>query len=293
MAISDWIPEVWAARFTRRLRDQLVWGNFVDRSYAPMVVSYGDTIHIPTFSKSTTMRDYTVATDIAAPERATGDKIDMEINKQKYFNIAVDDINAVQSRPNILDEFMTDAAFQSAKVIDTDIKAEFVTNYLAARENEVTGTLEAPAFGSNFLKALAKTKRQMDEANIPAQGRWMITHPQVIEAMEVWLLANPIANLYIPATTEQALRNGFSGTLLGIQVYSTTTAYDATVSSTQYWRTVIGQSNTLVAHAAQISSIEPYRIENQFGDAVKGLYVYGTKTIEGTSLHFVRTAKAA
>ena len=171
MAISDWIPEVWAARYTRALRNELVWGNFVDTSHQPEIVNYGDTIHIPTWNKKVTVSDYVIGTALSDPETADGGDIEMNIDKQKAWNLQVYDINQVQSRPNIMDRFMNQAAFDSASQIDTDIKAEFVKNYDASREEEVSGTLEADEFGKAFITAIIKTKRLMTEAHIPLDGR--------------------------------------------------------------------------------------------------------------------------
>ena len=39
-----------------------------------------------------------------------------------------------------------------------------------------------------------------------------------------------------------------------------------------------------ISYAGQITEIEPYRPEKTFADAVKGLFVYGTKVIEPKAL---------
>ena len=295
MAISDWVPNIWSAAFTRKLRDTLVWGGRIDRSFSSgEILRYGDTIEVPTYTKEYTIGDYTPGTDISAPETADGGKITLTIDKRKYFNFKVDDVHAAQSKPDIMERTMREAVRNMADTIEDDIKAEIVKNYVGTREEEVSGTLEAATFGTAFLGALIKTKQAMTKAKLPLEGRYMIVAPDTIAGLERYFLTQPPANIFVPATTESTMRNGFAGNLLGYDVFvSETNAYEATVASTKYWRVVLGQSTRLCAHVEQVNTIERYRLEKQFADGVKGLVVYGTKTIEGTGYYFIRHAQAA
>lgn len=296
MAISAWVPTIWEARFIRKNEDALVWGQLVDRSWGQgEIIRYGNTIKIPTFTKDFTVRDYTIGTAIEDPEQADGGTVDLSINKQKYFNFAVYDINEVQTKPNIMDRSLQQSAYNMASQMDNDIKAEFITGYDSKREQVVSDKLEANTFGSNFLKALNKVNRQMDEAKLPRSGRWMVTDPQVVEALYNWLTTNGSTNTLvdIPNIREEAVRSGMVGNIAGFQTYVTNNSYSVNVSSKDYYRTLIGQSNQLVAHVSQIDTIEPYRREKHFDDAVKGLMVYGTKMLEATGIYCVRTVQAA
>ena len=57
---------------------------------------------IPKWSKVITVGDYNVDTDIAAAETADGSTVDVELNKKKYFNLQIDDVNEVQSKPSLI-----------------------------------------------------------------------------------------------------------------------------------------------------------------------------------------------
>ncbi|MCB6982590.1 hypothetical protein [Peptostreptococcus anaerobius] len=56
------------------------------------------------------------------------------------------------------------------------------------------------------------------------------------------------------------------------------------ITSTQQ-ELVIDQA---ISYAGQITKIEPYRPEKTFADAVKGLFVYGTKVIEPKALGCIK-----
>ena len=54
------------------------------------------------------------------------------------------------------------------------------------------------------------------------------------------------------------------------------------VSANKY--SVMAGTDQAISYAGQITKIEPYRPEKTFADAVKGLFVYGTKVIEPKAL---------
>lgn len=47
---------------------------------------------------------------------------------------------------------------------------------------------------------------------------------------------------------------------------------------------IMAGTEMAISYAGQITEIEPYRPEKTFADAVKGLFVYGTKVIEPKAL---------
>ena len=98
MAITDWIPQVWSARFLRKLEENRVWGNLVDRSYQEgEIIQFGNSLKIPTWTKDFTVQDYAIGTPLVAPEEADGEEVTLLVNKQKYFSFIVEDIQLIQT----------------------------------------------------------------------------------------------------------------------------------------------------------------------------------------------------
>ena len=293
MAIDNFIPEIWSARFQRHLDDNYIWNNFTLREYEGEIRNQGDVVQIPNFTKSFTIGDYTPGTDIAAPEDVDGGTIELPINKKKYFNFRVDDVNELQTAPNLMDEALQRANVNMVAQLDADAKAEFETAVAAARRITVAGTLEANGFGTKFLEGVSKAKRAMSVAKLPLENRWMIIHPDTVFGLEQYFLTKPPANIFVPASTEQTLRAGFMGKLLGFDTYVTNIARSIEDSGTNYWEVMCGQGNFAVAYASQIAKIEAYRLEKQFSDGIKGLFVYGHKAIEPQQIFVLRHAQAA
>ena len=297
MAVAAFIPQIWSARFTDKLRDALVWGSVMNSAYEGDITAAGDTVKIPTSTTTITVRDYTESTDIADAEEADGTTQDLLIDKQKYFHFYVDDIEEAQTRPNTMDDAMGEAAFQMANAQDNDYRTTITGGFNASRDTAVSVALDAAddAYDIALLKAFTQTGLAMDEANVPQEDRWGIVSPFLRKRLtDRFAISGNGAGVYVPATAEQTLRNGFIGNLLGFRLMVTNKVPEITTGSGQSQvtsdRFFLGQGTSASTRAEQLVSIEAYRPERRFGDAVKGLRVYGSKLVHPSRI-FTITAR--
>ena len=291
MALADFIPTIWAALYTTKLRESLVWGMRCNRSYEGEIRMAGDTVKIPTGTSNVAIGDYTENTDIAQATFANGTTTDLNVDKQKYFHFYVDDIHRTQTRPDIMAEIMRESAFQMAKQTDEDARTEFNTAYDASRSVRVTDDLTATDVTQKIFRAFVKTKNEMNKIFLPQEMRWAVVHPDLISILDDFFVVKGNSNIWFPVSSESTLRNGFAGRLLGFDLYVTTLVPELTVSSKDYWRYFCGQGMEAVTMAEQIVEIESYRPQRRFGDAVKGLNVYGHKAVLPTRLFTIEMQK--
>lgn len=276
MAISDFIPEIWSARFLSNLNKRLVWGSAFGFDHEGEVRD-GDTLKIPTFSKVITVRDYTENTDISDPEVVDGATVDVALDKQKYFNIYVDDVDAVQSRPDLMDKAMERSSYAMALQMDTDYRAEI--NVPAGNVVDLDDAFTADAFTKNLLERFAIVKGKMTDAGIPEEMRWAIISSHTQLALDSHFITRAGTSVFVPATQESTLRNGFVGNLLGFELRLTGQPLTVGTGTDTKTRVVLGQGTENQVGAVQIDKMEAYRPEKRFGDAVKGLQVYGAEII--------------
>ena len=297
MTTAAFIPTIWSARFTSRLMERLPWGQYVNRSYEGELSAAGNTVKIPTPGTSITVRDYVVGTDIADAETTTGTTQDLVIDEQKYFHFLVDDVDRAQERPDQMDDAMRWAAHQMAIEVNQSMQDEFNTAYDAARSTQVSGdpvAADNTTWGKALIRAFAKTKREMTDAFIPEENRWALVSTKMIEGLEVYFTTSNPSGIWLPATQEQTLRNGYMGRLLGFALHATTNTPDgAQVGGKDTHRSFVGQGNEAVSFVNQITENEAYRPEKRFADAVKGLMVYGQKAVLPKRLYTLETQKAA
>ena len=279
MAIAAFVPQVWAARFLDIYYRMLVWGVVVNRQYEGEITQAGDTVKIPTYTRGVTVKDYTKGVAIAAAETPNGTTQNLTVDQQRYYHVLIEDIDRVQTRPDLWGAILFDAARTMAEDTDARIKT-VITDALDTAANRVrlTDTFEDDATPGKLVKAFVTVCRIMDEANVPKEMRWAIVRPRTIELINKFFVDNE-SPMYTPVTNEQVLRNGFAGRLLGFSLLVTTGAASIVVGADTYDRTIFGQGNHWTAHAEQLLEMEAYRPESGFQDATKSLLVYGTKRL--------------
>jgi N4-gp56 family major capsid protein len=282
MAIANFVPEVWSARLLRHLDSRLVYAQptCVNRDYEGEISQAGDTVHIQKVG-AVTAKAYTKNTDMDAPERPDGTTVPLTIDEEWYWNIAIDDVDKVQVNVPLLDRFAERAGRAMAVQVDSAVAAVMV-----AGAGIDIGTSAAPKTVGNGLSddytlyELAVEQRRLLDNNVaPEDGRWFVIPPD----LESSALLDPN---FVPAGANEQ-RTGIIGRMAGFDILKTTAV--PTIEKTgaapyDSWGILFGAGNYATTHANQILHTEAYRIEKQFGDALKGLNVWGTDVIEAASL---------
>ena len=116
MAFSNFIPEIWSARLLEHMDKVHVYANLMNRDYEGDIKAYGDTVHINLLGEIT-INDYS-GSDISDPQELDSTQQNLVIDKAKYFNFMVKDIDNAQSNPKLVDAAMVRASYNMNDVID-------------------------------------------------------------------------------------------------------------------------------------------------------------------------------
>ncbi len=283
MAIDNFIPEVWSARLLENLHKALVYGQdgVVNRDYEGEIKNVGDTVKINSIGPIT-IGTYTKNTDITAPETLSGDQTLLQITEAKYFNFQVDDIDAAQQKPKIMDAAMREAAYGLRDVADQFIASLYVGvasgNTIGDDTNPVVPT------SSDAYDYLVDLGVLLDEDNVPSDGRWVIVPPW----FHGLLLKDNRFVASGSSSADQRLRNGQVGEAAGFMVLKSNNVPND--SGTKY--KIIAGHPMAWAYAEQILKLEAYRPEKRFADAVKGLHVYGAKLVRPSAIAVMTANKS-
>ena len=270
MSISNVIPQLWAARLLQAFDRALVWNNaFTDVSE---LVPVGSSVHIGELVGDVTIADYTREMDITAPEYPDDADNHLQLNRQKYFNIAADDLDRIQSVTPILDEWARKASVAAAEQADDDLVTSWTAGNWAAGTS-TTHTLQTDTpndmFREGLLDKLMGLVKAMDDANVPVEGRFCI-----IPTNTKWHLLKYLVDQGVGtgAIADQAFVQAQLSALLGLNVFVDTNLNDGNGANNPY--AYMGHPSTSVM-ARQVANVEAYRPERRFADAIKGLFVYG------------------
>lgn len=266
MALT-FIPEIWSAMMLESLKKELVYAgpSVVNRDYEGDIANQGDTVRIRSISRPT-IATYTKGSTTITPEQLTDAQRSLVIDQAKYFAFEVDDIDAAQTPGGELEAGLVEAVYGLRDVADQYVAALYTG---AATANQI-GTVSVTT-GALAYTQLRRLKVKLDEANVPQQGRYVVVPP--------WyhgLLLEEDKFVRVDASgTDTGLRNGLVGRALGFDVLMSNNA--PLVTGDDY--AVMAGYPKAIAFAEQINKVEAYRPESAFGDALKGLHVYGAKLV--------------
>jgi hypothetical protein len=261
MAITNAIPEVWAARIKANLLNAHVYGapGIVNREYEGDIADYGDTVHIIGVSP-VTIKAYTKNSTIASPDALTDNETALTIDQAFYFNFAIDDIDVVQTRPKLMDEASRTAAWGLRDESDTYISAQ-----MAGDATNDLGPQTITAAGAAY-ELLVDLGTALTQDNAPLEGRWVVCPPDFYA-----VILKDDRFLHATAVGDANLANGLVGRAAGFDIYQSNQAPTGA--------TVIAGHPMAFSFAEQILKTEAYRPQTLFADALRGLYVFGAKTV--------------
>ncbi|WP_432589945.1 phage capsid protein [Streptomyces sp. HD1123-B1] len=273
MSINRFRPEIWAARLLVGWRKELVYAGptVVNRDYEGDIAEAGDTVRITSISDPT-IGTYVPNVTEVTPEELTDAQRTLTIDQSKYWAFKVDDVDKRQAKGNVMPEAMSRAAYRLADQTDQYV-ASFYTGAVTANVLGSTGSpINVYTQPKDFYdKVIVPLRTRLTRADVPKQGRYCIVPPEGYASL---LLDDRFTDASASGDPN-ALINGYVGRAGGFAIYESNNAPEPTAGV----HVVQAGVNNAVSFAEQINKTEAYRPEKGFGDAVKGLALYGAKLV--------------
>lgn len=264
MTVNNFIPTIWSARLNERFQKALVYGNIVNHDYEGEIQGQGSVVKINSIG-DVTIGDYNKSTGIGNPEELNSDQKQLVIDQAKYFNFQVDDIDRAQANVDLLEKGIVEAAYGLANVADQYI-ASFYTEVKAGNTigDDTTPIIPVKENAYDYLIDLGVI---LDENDVPESDRFV-----VIPAWFYGLLVKD------PRFTvdRNVLSTGYVGNIDNLNVFKSNNVPNNAGAKYK----IIAGHKSAISFAGQVDSVEAYRPEKQFSDAIKGLQVYGAKCIK-------------
>ena len=269
MALENFVPAVWASSLFVRLRKNLVHAAVVNRDYEGEIREYGDQVKINEIG-AIAVTDYAKNTDMNIETLSSAQKT-LIIDQAKYFNFSVDDIDKAQTKPKVIDGAMSEAAYAIGDTVD---------QHLAGLYTQAGNTVTALTVTvGNVLQNLSNMQLALDEANVPNEGRFLPVPPWYHQYL-VMATSGAVSATAVPKVFDDSMIvNGFVGQLFGFNLLMSNNVNN----NSTVWN-LMGFNRAAITHAQQIARIEAYRLEKQFGDGVKGLFLYGSKVVRPAAM---------
>lgn len=276
MAVTNFIPTIWSARLLEGLKKSLVYGSVVNTDYEGEITGQGSTVKINSIG-AVTIGTYDKATGTGDPEELNSAQTTLTVDQAKFFNFKVEDIDKAQSNVNLIDGAMKEAAYGLADVVDQYVAGLYTG--VAAGNTIGDDTTPIVPNSSTAYDNLVDLGVKLDEANVPQSDRFVV--------VPAWFYGLLLKDARFTKDSN-VLATGYVGDVNGMQVFKSNNVPNTT--GTKY--KIIAGYKGAISFASQIDSVEAYRPEKSFADAVKGLQLYGAKLVRPTGIAVLTANKS-
>lgn len=267
MAYNNFKPTVWSKQVLRELEKFLVLDKDCNHQFDGEIKE-GGKVKILGVSRPA-IKEYTKQ-KIGMPEELEGTSVFLDIDKAQYFNFGVDDIDKAQATKGMMESYRTEATQGLAEVYDSHIAKE------ALNAGKKTSTQK--------IDTEAAAKKEVDKALVWLRTNGVYTSRRTVIEVTPWyydLLMNNVIEL--KTNNDEMIKDGVLGMYKGAYVKMSNNLYNDGTDDYMMVRT-----DKAIAAGKQINKVEAYRPHERFEDAIKGLIVYGSKTVRPKELYTIK-----
>jgi hypothetical protein len=260
---GNFIPEIWSKKMQAKFYASTVLGEIANHDWEGEIKGSGSKVIIRAIP-TVTIGDYGIGGTINYQD-LEDDKIELLIDKAKYFAFKVDDIDEVQSDIAIVNKTTQDASEQMKIVVDQDV----LGNVYSDAANTLATTIVTV---TNVLGWIINAGTALDEANVPEAGRWMVIPPWIAGMIK----QSDLKDASLAGDGTSIMRNGRLGMIDRFTLYNSNNIALTGVAASGTFHCMAGTKH-FISFASQFVKTETLRLQNSFGDAIRGLKVYGYK----------------
>jgi len=282
--LNNFQKTVWIANILKSLERVHVFASVANREYEGELKSLGDRVRMLTLG-DVTAKSYTRNADLASPDDLNDAATELVADQAYYFNVKVNDVDAVQQKPSLLKAMSEKAAYAFRAQVDSFFAGLYDQ---AGFQSYSTGTTPWNVTSLNVEDVLIAAGEQLSDADVQLENRFLIV-PNWFQSKLI------LAGLATKTSNDELWANGFIKRVLNWDLYLSNNVSHTTPSTGVHGKIIGGIKNESLTFASVISQIEAYRPEKRFEDAIKGVYVFGGKVArpdKTITIHATKTAEA-
>ena len=266
----NFIPEIFSKLLQSKFYAQSVLPAISNTDYEGEISGQGDKVTIRTVP-AVTINDY--AGSITNQELTTA-KVELLIDKAKYYSFKIDDVLAAQADIDLLESASNDAAEGMRVAVETSVLASVVAGAtIIGSQTTITA--------SNILENILAAAQALDELNIPEEGRFYVMSPEFVSKLK----QSELRQAYLTGDDESPLRNGRVGVVDRFTIYQSNMLFTPGSGSDAGFTHVLAGHPKAISFASQFTNTETVRLQDTFGEAVRGLKVFGSKVVVPDALY--------
>jgi len=275
MAFENFKPTLWSDKLFQAYDKAFVFSPLTNKAFESEIQNYGQQVKINEVGE-VTVSDYTGSVSYETVSDASKYLV---IDQKKYFAVEVDDADAAQMNPKVMNELVRKAGVAGGDTVDQFIAAKYVD---AGIESGTTGS-PTSITSTTVLSAVRDMGTSMSEANVPTQGRVAVVPPWFAAKIDLSKVTRDTNNSMI-------LNDAYVGRFMGFDIFESN---NIAHSGTTWYAPMFFTAGDTIAFGMQFTKTEAGRRDGSFSDYVRGLWIYGCKVYRPSSLGVLYCAEGA
>lgn len=292
---AKFIPDVWSGKMQVKFYLATCLSEITNNDWEGEIKDTGDVVIIRSIA-NITISNYTKGQTLTS-QVPTSTPISLNIDKGKYFQVVLDDVDATQADLKLMNSFTDDAGEQmkisiEKEVFGNDSNVGVRDSAAAANKGNSAGAISAnirlgvtgatnPCYISkaavgvgdgtstaakSVIDHIADIGQVLDEQNVPETGRWMVISSAIANRIK----KSELKQTYLTGDDTSPIRNGKLGIIDRFTLYLSNNMYKSGAE-----QTIFAGTRDAISFASQLTKVETLRSTATFGDIVRGLNVFG------------------
>ena len=281
-------PVIYAGKLLVKFYEATVLAQISNTDYEGEITGQGDKVEIRNIPDMV-IRDYVKGTPLVYDNPEPG-IVTLLIDKGKYFAVNIYDVDKAQSDVVYVEKWSEDGSEQLKIAVDTDVLSVIPGDAHASNlgiaagaqaQNINLGTAGAPVIitKANVLDVIVESGQVLSEQKTPAPDRWMVIPPW----FKSRALLSDLKDASLTGDGKSSLRTGRLGVIGDFTLYESLCVKHVTDTDKRCASIPFGHKSALT-FACQLTETETLKNPTEFGDLLRGLQVYGYKTVKPESL---------
>jgi len=311
-----YIPQLFSKKILKNFYEITVFGDIANTDYSGEISAMGDKVWMRT-TPDVAITDYQVGDDISAKyARPKKDAKALLIDQAKMWAVQLDDIDAAQVDIDLMNLYAGDAAEKMAVAIDQDVLQWISTGTTGTdgSTSDVAASNKGPAAGAisgnidlgdytvgtpvprslnatdasadNIVNVIVECGQVLDEANISQEGRYIVLPAWACSLLKM----GDLRRADITGDATGVIRNGLIGMVDNFKIYRSNNVYEDETNAGNFY--VPFGTTEGVTFASQLVKSDTLTLESTFGEAMRGLNVYGRAIPQPTAVGLLYCDKA-
>lgn len=272
MAVANFKKQVWSSKIQHQLETITSLKDHCDFQFEGEV-KQAERIKILGVVRPT-IRTYVPGTALVR-EGANDNAQYMDIDQFRYFDFEVDDVEKAQSQKGLIEALSKEATLGLSEEADAYVASLVVadkTNLNSAASTDISTVTDGgiSLIEGGFATLYGNNCKPSDTYHLEITPEWYtILRPEIIT---------------LDTNNSEIIKKGYVGKY-GNALISIENMLGTWNDGTRDTKLAMLRTNKAIAFAGQIDKVEAYRPQDAFSDAIKGLYVFGSKIVRPEQIY--------